>query len=80
VLHEIDPEKQHADMFHFVKHVMDTEAHNAWLLWWYRRVPMRSYVHGWKISPSHYMNQDLSTIWLAPPHCGECTTQPRPTG
>ena len=24
----------------------------------------RSYVKGWKISPSHYLNQDLATIWL----------------
>jgi peptide/nickel transport system substrate-binding protein len=80
VLHETDPVEQHADMFHFVKQVMDTEAHDAWLLWWYRRVPLRSYVHGWKISPSHYMNQDLSTIWLAPPHCGECTAEPKPSG
>ncbi len=23
-----------------------------------------SYVKGWKISPSHYLNQDLATIWL----------------
>jgi peptide/nickel transport system substrate-binding protein len=76
VLHETNPAKQHADMFHFVKYVMDTQAHNAWLLWWYRRVPLRSYVHGWKISPSHYMNQDLSTIWLSPPHCGKCTSEP----
>jgi hypothetical protein len=21
-------------------------------------------VHGWKIGPSHYINQDLSDIWL----------------
>jgi peptide/nickel transport system substrate-binding protein len=27
-------------------------------------VPHRSYVKGWKISPSHYLNQDLATIWL----------------
>ena len=27
-------------------------------------VPERSYVHGWKIGPSHYINQDLSDIWL----------------
>ena len=32
--------------------------------WWYRIVPYRSYVKGWKISPSHYVNQDLATIWL----------------
>jgi peptide/nickel transport system substrate-binding protein len=80
VLHETDPQKQHAEMYRFVKHVMDTEAHDAWLLWWYRRVPLRSYVEGWKISPSHYINQDLSTIWLDPPHCGECTSEPKPAG
>jgi peptide/nickel transport system substrate-binding protein len=27
-------------------------------------VPYRSYVKGWKIGPSHYVNQDLSTVWL----------------
>ena len=29
-------------------------------LWWYRIIPHRSYVKGWKITPSHYLNQDLS--------------------
>jgi len=24
----------------------------------------RSEVKGWKIGPSHYINQDLATIWL----------------
>src|ERR1051325_612591 len=33
-------------------------------LGWYRIVPYRSYVKGWKISPSHFLNQDLATIWL----------------
>jgi hypothetical protein len=32
------------------------------MLWWYRIIPYRSYVKGWKISPSHYLNQDLSTV------------------
>jgi peptide/nickel transport system substrate-binding protein len=73
VLHETDPQKQHADMLRFVKYESDTQAHSAYLLWWYRRVPLRSYVHGWKISPSHYINQDLSTIWLAAPECGACS-------
>jgi hypothetical protein len=36
-------------------------------------VPLRSYVHGWKIGPSHYANQDLGTIWLAPPKCDACS-------
>jgi peptide/nickel transport system substrate-binding protein len=26
--------------------------------------PYRSYVKGWNISPSHFLNQDLATIWL----------------
>ena len=46
------------------KYVLDTEAHAIFLLWYYRMVPHRSYVKGWKISPSHYLNQDLATIWL----------------
>jgi hypothetical protein len=43
---------------------LDTEAHEIFLLWRYRIVPNRSYVKGWKVSPSHYVNQDLATIWL----------------
>ena len=48
----------------FEKLVLDTEAHEIFLLWRYRIVPYRSYVKGFKISPSHYVNQDLATIWL----------------
>jgi len=44
--------------------VLDDQAHEIFLLWYYRIVPYRSYVKGWKISPSHYLNQDLSTMWL----------------
>jgi peptide/nickel transport system substrate-binding protein len=63
-LHETDPAKQKQLMFQFAKHVMDTEAHKLMVLWWYRIVPYRSYVKGWKISTSHYINQDLANIWL----------------
>jgi peptide/nickel transport system substrate-binding protein len=64
MLHETDAKKQHALMYDFAKYVMDDQAHEIWILWWYRIVPYRSYVKGWKISPSHYINQDLATIWL----------------
>ncbi|MBV9552647.1 MAG: ABC transporter substrate-binding protein [Alphaproteobacteria bacterium] len=63
-LHETDPQKQHEAMFRFAKHVMDTQAHKLMMAWWYRIVPYRAYVKGWKISPSHYINQDLATVWL----------------
>jgi peptide/nickel transport system substrate-binding protein len=64
MLRETDFTKQRALMREYEKHVLDTEAHDIFLLWWYRMVPHRSYVKGWKISPSHYVNQDLATVWL----------------
>src|SRR6266404_2792744 len=64
MLHEPDPATQRALMREFEKHVVDGEAHEFPMLWWYRIIPHRSYVKGWKISPSHYLNQDLSTVWL----------------
>jgi peptide/nickel transport system substrate-binding protein len=64
MLHETDFAKQRALMRDFEKRVLDDEAHEIFLLWWYRTVPYRSYVKGWKISPSHYLNQDLATVWL----------------
>jgi peptide/nickel transport system substrate-binding protein len=48
----------------FEKYAVDTQAHEIWVAWWYRGVPYRSYVKGWKISPSHFINQDLATVWL----------------
>jgi peptide/nickel transport system substrate-binding protein len=48
----------------YEKRVLDEQVHNLITLWWYRIIPHRSYVKGWKISPSHYLNQDLSTVWL----------------
>jgi peptide/nickel transport system substrate-binding protein len=64
MLRETHLEKQRALMREFETHVLDTEAHDFFLLWWYRTVPHRSYVKGWKIGPSHYLNQDLATVWL----------------
>src|SRR4030081_1500363 len=64
MLHEPDPAKQRALMREFEKYVVDSQAHELPLTFWYRIVPYRSYVKGWKISPSHFVNQDLATIWL----------------
>jgi peptide/nickel transport system substrate-binding protein len=75
-LHSSDPQEQKELMHQFAKRVMGDEAHIAFLGWWYRLVPHRSYVNGWKIGPSHYLNQDLGTIWLSAPQCGSCTDQP----
>ena len=64
MLHETEPQRQHAEMNDFQKLVMDTQAHATKILWWNRIIPFRSYVKGFKISPSHYVNMDLATIWL----------------
>ncbi len=64
LLRETDKPKQRALLREFEKHVLDDQVHAVYLLWWYRQVPHRSYVKGWKISPSHYLNQDLGTVWL----------------
>ena len=39
-------------------------AHLGITLWWYKINPHRSYVKGWKIAPSHYLNQSLDQVWL----------------
>jgi peptide/nickel transport system substrate-binding protein len=59
-----DVAEQKKLMRSYEKRVLDDEAHSAITLWWYRIIPHRSYVKGWKISPSHYLNQDLANIWL----------------
>lgn len=64
MLHETDPAKQRGLMRHLEKYLLDDQAHEIFVLWWYRIVPYRSYVKGWKISPTHFINQDLARIWL----------------
>jgi peptide/nickel transport system substrate-binding protein len=64
VLHETDPKKQRAVLREFEKYVLEDQAHELFTLWQHRIVPHRSYVKGWRISPSFYVNQDLATIWL----------------
>ena len=44
--------------------MLDTEAHAMWVLWWHRIVPYRAYVKGFKIAPTHFINQDLARLWL----------------
>ena len=67
MLHETDPAKQRVLMRRLEKYLLDDQAHEIWLLWWYRIVPYRSYVKGFKIAPTHFINQDLARIWLDKP-------------
>ena len=64
MVRETDPAKQRLLMRAFETRVVDTMAYEFPMLWWNRMLPERSYMHGWKIGPSHYVNQDLATVWL----------------
>ena len=59
-----DPAEQRKYMRQMEKLALDTHANAFITLWWYRIIPHRSYVKGWKISPSHYLNQALDNVWL----------------
>jgi len=59
-----DTAEQRKTMRDFERRVLDEEASQFVTLWWYRIVPHRSYVQGWKISPSHYLNQSLDGVWI----------------
>jgi peptide/nickel transport system substrate-binding protein len=64
MLQETDPAKQRALMRAFEKLVLDIQAHEMVMTYWNRIVPLRSYVKGWKVSPSHFLNQDLANLWI----------------
>jgi hypothetical protein len=34
-------------------------------LQWHRIVPHSAKVRGWTITPAHFLNQQLDTVWLA---------------
>ena len=47
------------------KRIIAEQAYQFPLLWWQRIVPHSARLKGWKIGPSHYVNQDLRDVWLA---------------
>jgi peptide/nickel transport system substrate-binding protein len=49
----------------FEKRLLDEEAHVIYTLQWHRIIPHNSKVKGWTITPSHYLNNQLDTVWLA---------------
>ena len=61
-----DPDEQRRIMRAYEKRALDEEALQLVTLWWYKINVHRSYVKGWKIAPSHYLNQHLDNVWLDP--------------
>src|SRR6266446_8848813 len=46
------------------KRLLDEETHVIWTLQWHRIIPHSAKVKGWTITPSHYLNNQLDTVWL----------------
>jgi len=58
-----DP-RQRAKMVHdFERHAL-AEAYTVPLLWWNRIVATSSKLRGWNITPSHFIGQDLTDVWI----------------
>jgi peptide/nickel transport system substrate-binding protein len=60
-----DPEERKKVIRQFEKRLLDDEAHVIYTLQWHRIIPHSAKVHGWTITPSHYLNNQLDTVWLS---------------
>src|SRR2546429_7274109 len=61
----IDLEERKKYVREFEKRLLDEEAHTMYTLQWHRIIPHNSRVKGWTVTPSHYLNNQLDTVWLA---------------
>ncbi len=60
-----DPTERKKLVWAFERRVLDEMAYQWPTLWWQRIIPHWAKLKGWKITPSHYLNQDLRDVWLA---------------
>jgi len=60
----IDAEERKKALRAFEKRLLDEEVHYIYTLQWHRIIPHSAKMRGWTITPSHYLNQQLDTVWL----------------
>ena len=60
-----NPEERKQIIRQFEKRLLDEEAHYLMTLQWHRIIPHSSKLHGWQVTPSHYLNNTLDTVWLS---------------
>ena len=60
-----DPEERKRHLRAFEKRLLDEETHYFYTLQNHRIIPHSSKVRGWTITPAHFLNQQLDTVWLA---------------
>ena len=60
-----DNEERRKYLRAFEKRLYDEEVHYIMTFQWHRIVPHLAKVHGWTITPSHFLNDQLDTVWLS---------------
>ena len=58
-----DPRERARIVREFERHAL-TEAYTVPFLWWNRIVAAATAMKGWHLTPSHYLEQDLTEVWL----------------
>jgi peptide/nickel transport system substrate-binding protein len=58
-----DPRQRAKIVRDFEQHAL-SEAYTVPLLWWNRIVATSAKLKGWSITPSHFIGQDLTEVWL----------------
>jgi peptide/nickel transport system substrate-binding protein len=58
-----DPRQRAKMVRDFERHAL-SEAYTVPLLWWNRIVATSAKLKGWSITPSHFIAQDLTEVWL----------------
>jgi peptide/nickel transport system substrate-binding protein len=58
-----DPRERARIVRAFERHAL-TEADTVPLLWWNRIIATSSKLKGWNITPSHFLGQDLTDVWI----------------
>jgi len=61
-----DREERRRSIREFEKRLLDDEVHDIVTFQWHRIVPHNARLRGWTITPSHFLDNQLDTVWLAP--------------
>jgi peptide/nickel transport system substrate-binding protein len=60
---ELDKKKRYALLREFERRALE-EAYTIPTIWWHRIIVTHRNLKGWHITPSHYVGQDLTDVWL----------------
>jgi peptide/nickel transport system substrate-binding protein len=61
----LDAEERKRYLRAFERRLLDEEVHYIYTLQQLRIIPHSAKVRGWTITPAHFLNQQLDTVWLA---------------